>query len=124
MKLTNEKITKIAVFGFLGLIAAVIIGAVTVVLSPFSLLYAVGYLCVLIYLFVLHIKNKPDEVKASLKALIDYASDPQVVHASYVKRCKKAAAKHRKKQIRRKKRQARNLAIAYSANRAIRDFIK
>lgn len=123
MKLSNEKIVKIVVFGFLGLIISFIIGAVTIVLSPFALLYAVGYFFLLIYMFALYIKNKPDEVKASLKLLVDYASDPEAVHATCVRRSKKAAAKRRKKQLKRKKHQARNLAIAYSANKALRNFI-
>ena len=124
MKLSNEKIVRIVLWGFLGLIVVFIIGASTIVLSPFSLLYAIGYLCVLIYLFIAYVKNKPDEAKASLKSLIDYASDPKVVNASYIKHRKKAAAKRRKKQIKRNKKMARNLAIAYSFNKAFKDFIK
>ena len=70
MKLTNEKIVKIILYGFLGLIVSFIIGAATVVLSPFSLLYAVGYLIALLFLLVKYIKNKPDEAKESIRGLL------------------------------------------------------
>lgn len=124
MKLTNEKIVKIILYGFLGLIVSFIIGAATVVLSPFSLLYAVGYLIVLVCLLVKYIKNKPDEAKASIKGLIDYASDPKVIDSMSAKRKRKAAAKRRKKQITRSKRRARSLVIAYSAGKALRSIIE
>ena len=123
MKLTNEKIVKIILYGFLGLIVSFIIGAATVVLSPFSLLYAVGYLITLLFLLVKYIKNKPDEAKKSIRGLIDYASDPKVIHSINVKRNRKAAAKRRKKQIKRNKCRARKLVIAYSAGKAIRGII-
>ena len=124
MKLTNKQLSRIAVFGFLGLIVAFIIGAVTIVLMPFALIYAIVYLVVLIYLFVLYLKNKPEEAKESLKLFVDYCSDPQVVHDASVRRNKKRSAKRHKAQMKRTKRRTRNLAIAYSANRAIREFLK
>lgn len=124
MKWTNERISKFVLFGFIGLIIALIIGAATIVLSPFSLLYAVGYLIMLIYLFVVYLKNRPDEAKAQLKDFVDFCCDPQVVHESAVRHSRKVAAKRRKKQIKRRKRRARRLALAYSANKAIKDFMK
>ena len=124
MKLNNQQISKIAIFGFLGLIVMFAIGAVTIVLMPFALLYAIGYLIVLIWLFVLHLKGRPDETKKQLKDFVDFCCDPQVVHKSAVRRSKKAAAKRRKKQIKRSKRQARRLVLAHSAIKAINDFMK
>lgn len=124
MKLTNKQISMIVVLGFSGLIAVFIIGAATVVLMPFALLYAIGYLITLIYLFVLYLKNKPDEAKSQLKEFVDFCCDPQVVHESAVRHSRKVAAKRRKKRIKRSKRQARRLALAYSANKAIKDFMK
>ncbi|SJZ33383.1 hypothetical protein [Eubacterium coprostanoligenes] len=124
MKYTDKQLSMFAVLGFLGLIVTFIIGAVTIVLMPFALLYAIGYLIALIYLFVLYLKNRPDEAKAQLKGFVDFCCDPQVVHESAVRRSKKAAAKRRKKQIKRSKRQARRLALAYSANKALKDFMK
>ena len=124
MKWTNERITKYVLFGFIGLVIALIVGAATIVLSPFSLLYAVGYLIMLIYLFVVYIKNRPNEVKEQLKDFVDFCCDPQIVHESAVRHSRKLAAKRRKKQIKRRKRQARRLARAYSANKALEDFMK
>ena len=124
MKYTDKQLSMFAVLGFLGLIVTFIIGAVTIVLMPFALLYAIGYLIALIYLFVLYLKNRPDEAKAQLKGFVDFCCDPQVVHESAVRRSKKAAAKRRKKQIKRSKRQARRLALAYSSNKALKDFMK
>ena len=124
MKYTDKQLSMFAVLGFLGLIVTFIIGAVTIVLMPFALLYAIGYLIALIYLFVLYLKNRPDEAKAQLKGFVDFCCDPQVVNESAVRRSKKAAAKRRKKQIKRSKRQARRLALAYSANKALKDFMK
>lgn len=124
MKYTDKQLSMFAVLGFLGLIVTFIIGAVTIVLMPFALLYAIGYLIALIYLFVLYLKNRLDEAKAQLKGFVDFCCDPQVVHESAVRRSKKAAAKRRKKQIKRSKRQARRLALAYSANKALKDFMK
>ena len=123
MKLSNEKIVKIVLFGFIGLIISFVIGAATVVLSPFSLLYAVGYLVVLLCLLAKYIKNKPDDAKESLKGLVDYFSDPKVINSMNQKRKRKAAAKRRKKQIKRNKRRSRNLVLAYSAGKAIRGII-
>ena len=124
MKWTNERISKFVLFGFIGLVIALIIGAATIVLSPFSLLYAVGYLIMLIYLFVVYLKNRPDEAKAQFKDFVDFCCDPQVVHESAVRRSKKAAAKRRKKQIKRSKRQARNLVLIHAANKSIRELMK
>ena len=124
MKWTNERISKFVLFGFIGLVIALIIGAATIVLSPFSLLYAVGYLIMLIYLFVVYLKNRPGEAKAQLKDFVDFCCDPQVVHESAVRRSKKVAAKRRKKQIKRRKRHARRMVIAYSANKAIKELMK
>lgn len=124
MKYTNKQLSKIAVFGFLGLIVAFVIGAITIVLMPFALIYAIGYLIVLIYLFIQHLKNQPNETKETLKLFVDYCCDPQVVHDSYVKRNRKIAAKKHKKQIKRSKRHARHMVYDYSANRAIRDLMK
>ena len=124
MKWTNERITKYVLFGFLGLVIALIVGAATIVLSPFSLLYAVGYLIMLIYLFVVYIKNRPNEVKEQLKGFVDFCCDPQVVHESAVRRSRKVAAKRRKKQIKRSKRHSRNLVLLHAANKSIREIMK
>ena len=124
MKWTNERITKYVLFGFLGLVISLIVGAVTVVLMPFALLYAIGYLIAMIYLLVIYLKNRPDEAKAQLKGFVDFCCDLQVVHESAVRRSKKVAAKRRKKQIKRSKRQARRLVLAHSAIKAINDFMK
>ena len=78
----------------------------------------------LIYLFVVYIKNRPNEVKEQLKDFVDFCCDPQIVHESAVRHSRKLAAKRRKKQIKRRKRQARRLALAYSANKALEDFMK
>ncbi len=124
MKLNNQQISKIAIFGFLGLIVMFAIGAVTIVLMPFALLYAIGYLIAMIYLLVIYLKYRPDEAKAQLKGFVDFCSDPQIVHESAVRHSQKAAAKRRKKQIKRSKRQARNLTLIYAANKAVKDFLK
>lgn len=124
MKYTDKQLSMFAVLGFLGLIVTFIIGAVTIVLMPFALLYAIGYLIALIYLFVLYLKNRPDEAKAQLKGFVDFCCDPQVVHESAVRRSKKAAAKRRKKQIKRRKRQARNLVLIHATNKSIRELMK
>lgn len=124
MKLTNQQISQIVIFGFLGLIVVFAIGAVTIVLMPFALLYAVVYLFALVYLLVLYLKNRPDEAKAQLKGFVDFCCDPQIVHASAARRSKKIAAKRRKKQVKRTKRQARLLVLAHSANKTIRDFMR
>ena len=55
MKYTDKQISRLAVLGFLGLIVTFVIGAVTVVLMPFALLYAIGYLIAMIYLLVIYI---------------------------------------------------------------------
>ncbi|MBQ9531878.1 MAG: hypothetical protein IJR70_07370 [Eubacterium sp.] len=124
MKLTDKQISKIVIFGFLGMIAVFIIGAETVVLMPLALIYAVGFLVVLIYLLVSYLKSRPDAAKKQLKGFVDFFCDPQIVHESAVRHSKKAAAKRRKKQIKRSKKRARRLVIARSVNKAIREFIK
>lgn len=111
-------------FGFLGLIAVFVIGAVTVVLMPFALLYSIGYLSVLIYLFIVYLKNRPEEAKETFRQFVDYYSDPKIVHESYVRRSRKFAAKRRKKQIRRSKRKARHLIYARVINKSIRDILR
>ncbi|MBE6816415.1 MAG: dicarboxylate/amino acid:cation symporter [Ruminococcaceae bacterium] len=123
MNPTDQKMARIAVIGFFGLMVAFIIGAVTIVLMPFALIYAIGYLGVLIYTFIVYLKNRPDEAKESMKQIINCAASPEAVHASYVRRSKKRAAKQRKKQLRQSKRQARRLVIAHSANKSINNFI-
>ena len=124
MKYTDKQISRFAVLGFLGLIVVFAIGAVTIVLMPFALLYAIGYLIALIWLFVLHLKGRPDETKKQLKDFVDFCCDPQIVHASAARHSKKIAAKRRKKQVKRTKRQARLLVLAHSANKTIRDFMR
>ncbi len=124
MKYTDKQISRLAVLGFLGLIVTFVIGAVTVVLMPFALLYAIGYLIAMIYLLVIYLKYRPDEAKSQLKGFVDFCCDPQVVHESAVRRSKKAAAKRRKKQIKRTKRQARNLVLLHAANKSIRELMK
>lgn len=72
MKYTDKQLSRFAVLGFLGLIVTFIIGAVTVVLMPFALLYAIGYLIAMIYLLVIYLKYRPDEAKAQLKGFVDF----------------------------------------------------
>ncbi len=124
MKWTNERITKYVLFGFIGLVISLIVGAATIVLSPLALLYAVGYLIMLLYLFVIYLKNRPDEAKESLRQMVEYFSEPQVVRASRTRHNRKIAAKRRKKQIKRRKRQARNLILLHAANKSIREVMK
>jgi len=124
MKWTNERITKYVLFGFLGLVISLIVGAATIVLSPFSLLYAVGYLIMLIYLFVVYIKNRPEEAKESLRQMVEICSDPQVVRASRIRHNRKVATKRHRKQIKRSKRRARNLVLLHAANKSIRELMK
>ena len=124
MKWTNERITKYVLFGFIGLVISLIVGAATIVLSPLALLYAVGYLIMLLYLFVIYLKNRPDEAKESLRQMVEYFSETQVVRASRTRHNRKIAAKRRKKQIKRRKRQARNLILLHAANKSIREVMK
>jgi hypothetical protein len=124
MKMTNEKMVKIILFGFLGLIAMLIIGASTIVLMPLAVIYMIIYLGTFIYLSLWYLINKSDEAKQSFKDLVEYCSDPQVVHESSVKRGKKAAAKRRRKQIKRSKKQARRLVIARAVNQSIKELLK
>ena len=124
MKWTNKRIKKYVLSGFLGLIVSFVIGAVCVVLSPFSLLYVVCYLIGLIYLLIVHLKEKPEEAKQLLSAIIDYANDPEVLRKRNAKKRKKAAAKRRRKQIRRTKRQTRRLVLLGAANKTLRELMK
>ena len=83
MKMTNEKMVKIILFGFLGLIAMLIVGAATIVLMPFAVIYMIIYFGAFVYLSGWYIINKNDELKHSLKDFVEYYSDPQVVHQSW-----------------------------------------
>lgn len=123
MKITNDNIKKYVLFGFLGLIVLFIIGAVTIVLMPFALLYAVGYLLFLVYLFVWYIKNCPAETKQTFAEIAEYCCDPEVIRDYSVRRNRKAAAKRRKKQIKRRKRQARRLVLIHAANKSFRELL-
>ena len=124
MKLTNKQISMIVVLGFFGLVAMFIIGAATVVLMPLALLYAIGYLILLIYLLVLYIKNRPDEAKEQLKEFVDFCCDTQVIRAAQTRHSRKVAAKRHRKQIKRSKRRARNLVLLHAANKSIRELMK
>ena len=124
MKMTNEKMVKIILFGFLGLIAMLIVGSATIVLMPLTVIYMIIYFGTFIYLSLWYLINKNDEAKQSLKDLVEYCSNPQVVHESSVKRGRKAAAKRRRKQIKRRKKQARRLVIARAVNKSIKELLK
>ena len=123
MKMTTDKIKKYVIFGFLGLIVTFIIGAAIIVLMPFALLYAIGYLILLVCLLIWYLKNCPAETKQTFDEIIDYCCNPDVIHCYTVRRNKKIAAKRRRKQIKKRKKQARRLVLIHAVNKSFRELI-